>query len=151
MSIVETTALITVNETIWVQLLLFLFFLFVINRVMFRPVRRNLAERERHFDAIREDIRRLRGELVELVGRLEEDERRVRGEARRARRALFTEGLREAQKLVDKARAEIDGLRVQTDQRLSSAMAEARRHLEAEQRAVAAAILEAVLGRKVER
>ena len=56
MEIIKTTALITINETLWVQLIFFLIFLFLINRVMFRPVRRNMADREVHFLSLRQDI-----------------------------------------------------------------------------------------------
>ena len=40
MEIVSKIALITINETLVIQLVSFLIFLFVINRMMFRPVSR---------------------------------------------------------------------------------------------------------------
>ena len=60
MEIIKTNALITINETLWVQMIVFLIFMFLINRIMFRPVRRNVAEREAHFDTLRQAILALR-------------------------------------------------------------------------------------------
>jgi len=45
MQIVSNVALISINETMVVQLISFLIFLFVINRVMFRPLRESMHER----------------------------------------------------------------------------------------------------------
>ena len=45
MQIISNIALISINETLIVQLISFLIFLFVINRIMFRPLRKTVGPR----------------------------------------------------------------------------------------------------------
>ena len=45
MQIITNIALISINETLIVQLLSFLIFLFIINRVMIRPLRGVMSDR----------------------------------------------------------------------------------------------------------
>ena len=48
MHIVSNIALISINETLIIQLVSFLIFLFLINRIMFRPLSHVMVERENH-------------------------------------------------------------------------------------------------------
>ncbi|OQY06422.1 MAG: hypothetical protein B6I22_05580 [Desulfobacteraceae bacterium 4572_123] len=56
MQIISNIALISINETLFIQLISFLIFLFIINRIMFRPLRRIIIERENHIEKINLDI-----------------------------------------------------------------------------------------------
>ena len=56
MEIINTIALISINETLIVQLLSFLVFLFLINRVMIRPLRSVIDEREDFVTRVRKEI-----------------------------------------------------------------------------------------------
>lgn len=56
MQIISNIALISINETLVVQLISFLIFLFIINRIMFRPLRQVMIERENHMEKINLDI-----------------------------------------------------------------------------------------------
>ena len=52
MQIISNVALISINETVVVQLLSFLLFLYIMNRIMFRPLRNVMAQREDHLKQI---------------------------------------------------------------------------------------------------
>ena len=56
MQIISNIALISINETLIVQVISFLIFLYIINRIMFRPLRSVTAERENHIKGIQKDI-----------------------------------------------------------------------------------------------
>ena len=53
MQIVSNVALISINETFLVQLISFLIFLFIINRVMIRPLRGVMREREEYVEKLK--------------------------------------------------------------------------------------------------
>ena len=52
MEVVSTIGLITINETVIIELISFLIFLFLINRIMFRPLQDIMGEREAHIEDI---------------------------------------------------------------------------------------------------
>jgi F-type H+-transporting ATPase subunit b len=141
MEIIKTTALITINETLWVQMIGFLIFLFLINRVMFRRVRRNIAEREAHFDTLRQDILDLKEEMSALLRQTEKEERQLQTAARQIDENLRQEGRREAKDLISTVLAEISVLQQDAEQRLKASVASARQHVESSARELTASII----------
>ena len=148
MEIIKTTALITINETLWVQLILFLIFLFLINRIMFRPVQRNLSEREADFLSLRQDIHVLKEEIQALSdeARAEEDQHRTR--TRRAAEALREEGLDEAKSLMNEALDDIRAIQQEAEVQLKVSLASARQQVEQESERLAVSIIQYVLTRR---
>lgn len=142
MEIIKTTALITINETLWVQMIGFLIFLFLINRVMFRRVRRNIAEREAHFDTLRQDILDLKEEMNALLRQTEKEERQLRTAARQIDENLRQEGRREAKDLISTVLAEISVLQQDAEQRLKASVASARQNVESSAQELTASIIQ---------
>ena len=81
MQIISNIALISINETLIVQVISFLIFLFIINRVMFRPLRSVVAERQSHIEHIRQDIVAAGEKFESLTNQIEEQEATVKMEA----------------------------------------------------------------------
>lgn len=148
MEIIKTTALITINDTLWVQLVLFLAFLFLINRIMFRPVQRNLLEREAGFLALRQDIHLLKKEIKALSDAVDAEEDRHRNATRRAADALREEGLEEANALMNEALDDIRALRQGTEAQLNASLASARQQIAQESERLAVAIIQSILTRR---
>ena len=71
MHIISNIALITINETLFVQLISFLIFLFIINRIMFRPLQNTMSERESYIDQTNRDIADVTQELQSLTNKLQ--------------------------------------------------------------------------------
>jgi len=142
MEIIKTTALITINETLWVQVIIFLAFLFLINRIMFRPVRRNLAEREPHFTALRQAIAALKSEMGALFKETEAEEKRMKTEAHRIGEELRQEGQQEANRLIDEALNAIKDHHQKAEHQIAADMAAARRQLETEASHLATSIID---------
>jgi len=142
MEIIKTTALITINETLWVQLIFFLIFLFLINRVMFRPVRRNMADREVYFLNLRQDIHLLKEEIDALSDQADAEESQLRTTAQRAGEALHEEGHNEAKRLLDKALEEIRALQQEAEEQLEASLASARRQVDHESQELAESIIQ---------
>jgi F-type H+-transporting ATPase subunit b len=148
MEIIKTNALITINETLWVQMIIFLVFLFLINRIMFRPVRRNLAEREDHFAALRQAILRLKEEMGTLLRETRAEERRLQATARRTVEELRQAGRQEADRLVDQALSDIKEQYLAAEKQLKTSLMVARRQTEAEAAQLTTAIIQHLLDRR---
>jgi F-type H+-transporting ATPase subunit b len=148
MEIVRTTALITINETLWVQMLLFLVFLLVINRLMLRPIRRGLALRESHCTDLSRQIGELTAELDRLALQAAEEDARHKDLARRRLESRRTKGRKAAEAVLQAALADIKRLTSQNEARLLEATEQARRDLEIQTQVIAAAIVEKMLDRR---
>ena len=148
MEIIKTTALITINETLWVQMIGFLIFLFLINRVMFRRVRRNIADREAHFDTLRQDILDLKEEMGALLRQTEAEEQQLKATARQIDEDLRQEGRREARDLINTALEDISVLQQDAEQRLKASVARARLQIESSAQALTAPIIQHLMSRR---
>ena len=149
MHIVSTVALITINETLIVQLFSFLVFLFVINRIMFRPLRRVVIERENNVQKIGLDIVDAEKALHQTTEALRRKEIAVRDEARALSKELEDCGRRRSVELFAAVQDEIADLKMQTQQEIGVQLAEARKQLKAEAEDLAATIMEKMLSRRL--
>ncbi|MBT8369281.1 MAG: ATP synthase F0 subunit B, partial [Deltaproteobacteria bacterium] len=88
MQIISNIALISINETLIVQVISFLIFLFIINRIMFRPLLNVMDERKSHIDRIQQDIATAHSEYETLTDQIQARENDVRNEASEQRQQL---------------------------------------------------------------
>jgi F-type H+-transporting ATPase subunit b len=149
MEIVGNIALISINETMVVQLVSFLLFVFIINRVMFRPLRSAIAERNRYMDRLKEEIADAGRQLDQIGQQVRRSEAKVREEAFEIHGTMKAEGERKAAEIFEAARIEIEQQKLEAGKKVSAQIDEARKGLEAESRMLAASIMEKVLERKV--
>lgn len=145
MEIIKTTALITINETLWVQLIGFLIFLFVINRVMFRPVRRNMASREAYFSDLADEIAALRTELETIVATTQVEEREYLQEAHREGESCRQAGRQAAEAVIAQTRKAIEARKTTSREQLDATLAAARRKITAESQKVAREVMQKLL------
>jgi len=105
--IVNNMALITINETLFVQLLSFLIFLFIINRVMFRPLRRTMNERDTYIQEIQSSIRQAEDETAAILDEINAQESAARSEASALAKEIEDAGSDESVKILSDTREEI--------------------------------------------
>jgi len=149
MHIVSNMALISINETLLVQLISFLIFLFVINRLMFRPLRNTMAEREFYLEEMAASIDDAQKKVDRTLAEIKGEEAAVRTEALKLVREHETAGAQEAHRMIEAARSEIGQLRRQTEGQVAAQIAEARKTIRAESEVLAASIMEKVLERRL--
>lgn len=149
MEIVSNIALISINETLVVQLVSFLLFVFIINRVMFRPLRDSMSEREEYMSLLSREIKDSEKEIADLVSQMKRQEASARKEANTSRLALEEEGGREAADILAEANREIAELKRKTEAEVQSQLNEAKKYLEEESEALAVQVMEKVLGRRL--
>ena len=78
MEIISNIALISINETLFVQVIGFLIFLYLINRIMFRPLRNVMADRELYIERIKLDIDQAQKKIETMTSQIREQESEVR-------------------------------------------------------------------------
>lgn len=149
MEIVSNIALISINETLVVQLVSFLIFLFIINRVMFRPLRETMRERERFMDSIHEETLAAGRRLDDVMEKLNEQDSIARHEARKVRADIETASAEAATSVLTETREEITALSARTEKDIDTMLTDAGKSMETEARQLAVSIMEKLLDRKV--
>ena len=112
MQVVSTIGLITINETVFIELISFLIFLFLINRIMFRPLRDVMGEREAHIESITSGIEKSKNQLTEMNEQVRAQELTAIKEANQHKKNLEEDGVIQANNVLDESRKEIQAIKL---------------------------------------
>ena len=149
MEIISNIALITINATLFHQLVAFLIFLFIINRIMFRPLRSVMAERDDMIEKIKLDTTNA-GETIErLNNELKERESKVRKEALKIQIELEEKGKQESDEILKSTLQEIELLKDKNEATVNAQIMKAKKDLQKESEALALNIMEKLLDRRL--
>ena len=149
MHIISNIALISINETMVVQLISFLIFLFIINRSMIRPLRATMAERENYIQMVRQDILDSKEDLDNMVYESRQEEKEIRRAASEVAAEMESLGKNEAIDIMGAARAEMAAQKKQTQDEIKSHLAEAMKSVQKEAQTLSVSIMEKILDRTV--
>ena len=149
MEIISNIALITINETLIVQLISFLLFLYIINRVMFRPLRQVMTEREGYIENLQSEIGDQQNELQKISAEMKIREQAIVREAHHMSKTHEDAGNNEAAQILAATRTELHELKVKTAQEIENKVAEAHMQLKKETNALAVNIMEKILERRL--
>jgi F-type H+-transporting ATPase subunit b len=149
MQIVSNIALITINETLIVQLVSFLLFLFIINRVMFRPLRRVISERSRYIETLQQEIADQQNELKKISKKIRENERKILHEAHVMVLKQEDAGSHEAAEIISATQHEIEALKEKTAIEINNRITEVDKQLKEESEALVLRIMEKILDRRL--
>jgi len=149
MQIVSNIALISINETLFAQLISFLIFLFIINRIMFRPLKTTMTERDNFIQGLDQGIKDTENEVENILTDLRQREKVVKIEAYNISAKLEHEGSETAESIHLKAVSAIAELRHKTEKQVEAQLKEAQKRLEAESEYLAVHIMEKVLNRRL--
>ena len=81
MEIVSQTELVSINATMLVQVMSFLIFLFIITRIMFKPLRRTMEDRNVHVQQLQHEMVLQEKKLHEISAALAKEEKSLKAEA----------------------------------------------------------------------
>lgn len=149
MKIINTIALISINETLIFQVIFFLIFLLIMNRILFRPLRRIMAEREDYVENVQKDIMRAQNQINDLTGQIKKQEKAVRNEAFAQKAKLEASGNQQAAKILSSARKEINAMKEKSRKDIDGQISTARKHIQKESEDLAIKIIETVLHRSL--
>jgi len=148
MEIISNVALISINETLIVQVIGFLIFLFVINRIMFRPLQNVMVDRELYIERVTLDITKGRKEVESLVNRIQEQESAAKKEAFALKEDLEAKGSQAAKELFAAAKQEIADNNKKIQHEIDAKIASERRSLQNEADFLAQDIMTKILDRR---
>jgi len=149
MEIISNVALISINETLLVQLISFLIFLYVLNRVMIRPLRGSFKERELFIKKLSEEASDYETRLAEISARIKTQEAAVIKEAHTMVHRISAEGDSEAGHILDSARQDVSRLRKETEESIRAMIANVSKDLVHESESIAVSIMEKALNRRL--
>lgn len=141
--------MITIDLAFVFQLVNFLLLMLVLNFLLYRPIRRVIAERDGEIAAARKKAVEVDREVQEQVAAYESRMREVRATVSNERAALKKEALVEEGAIIEKARAEAIGSLDAIKAQVAKEAAEARTVLQEQARALSRDICEKVLGRSL--
>lgn len=149
MHIVSNIALISINETLIIQLISFLIFLFLINRIMFRPLQNVMGEREEHLQDITTHIEKSEIQLTEINEQVRAQELAAIQEANQQKKVLEADGTAQANKILEESRKEIQTIKHESQQYIDGQISKAREEIKKESEKLAVIIMERVLDRRL--
>lgn len=149
MQIESTIALISINATLIVQLVSFLIFLFIINRIMFKPLDQVKSSRAARMEALQQEIAAAEQEVHRMMDALAAKELKAKDEALDRQKAMEEEAKQETNRIFDAVKAEIDEMKTRTKEQVKAQIADVRQHLPEESLKLARAIMEQTLERSL--
>lgn len=148
MEIIENVALISINATLLVQLFSFLLFMWLFNRLMIRPLRRVMQEREQYVSQMRQQIVAADEAFREVAEQITRQERDVRQTALSIRGKVEAEARSSAKVVIEATKKDIDRLREESQQRVNERISETRQQMMSEAESLANQMVGALLNRR---
>lgn len=148
MQIIETVALITINATLIFQLVSFLAFMFLLNKIMIRPLRRIIDQREAYLEEITLDISSAEETFEEIGWKIKAQEADARKVALEIQSEIETSGRESAAEVITKTKQEIDDLRIRAQKDTERKITAARKDIQKEAEGIADQMIETLLGRR---
>jgi len=141
--------MISINATLIVQIIHFLILVFVLNRLMLRPLMHQMEERDQYIDKARKDSEDILAEAERLVEERQAMEWKARRGAAQERAQLKEQAVAEAEGIFDETRREVAGIRERIDAEVQSQMKKAEQALNQEAAVLAEEIAEKIAGRRI--
>jgi len=149
MEIVAQTELVSINATMVVQVLSFLIFLFLIQRVMFRPLRTVMDDRRVHLKQIEREIKTQEARLAELSSKMQKEAAALKAEAFSESEKMETAGKLEARSILKQTRADIEVQQRKANEDIQRRIETVQQELGKEAETLAAVIMEKILERRL--
>jgi F-type H+-transporting ATPase subunit b len=137
------------DYTLFLQLANFLFLLFILNIILYRPIRQILGKRKAEVDGLQNSVSELESKANRVAGELEEGMAKARKSGYQEKESLKSQGLEEEKALLKEA-ATASGERMgQARTAMEKKLVEARGTLETELSLFSKELAEKILGRSV--
>lgn len=149
MQIISNIALISINETLIIQMVSFLIFMFTMNIVMFRPLNRVMKKRKEYMEGLKQDATDSDQGVENLMEQMEKHESAARQEATVLKKELEESGKSEAAGVYADIRSEISKIKADTEKEVENQIGIARKNLGKESEHLVIRIMENVLNRRV--
>jgi F-type H+-transporting ATPase subunit b len=141
--------MISINATLVLQVLHFLILVFVLNRILFRPILKVIDERTTYIETTTHEIKDLEVETELLRQKHVSLQNEARKNATLERTQIRGLGITEAEKTVSEVRQEISSIRATADKEAERQLEKTLPMLQGEAAKLADEIFEKVVGRRI--
>jgi F-type H+-transporting ATPase subunit b len=141
--------MIDIDWTLFVQILNFLVLVFLLNVVLFRPIRKILLARQARLAGLEGDIDGLADSRQGLLGEVDEQLTAARREGLGLREKLRQEGSQAETSLLEQVKKEVDAQWTKVEAKIKKDVGKAREALKAQAEDFAQALATKILGRKL--
>jgi F-type H+-transporting ATPase subunit b len=141
--------MIDIDWTLGAQLITFLVLVFLLNGVLFRPVRNALKDRKAKLDAQAADINLMETQSQGLDSEIKDKLAAARREGAVARETLKSEGAAAEASLLEEIKREVDLEWSRVEQKIKADVAQARKTLKAQAQSFAQLLASKILGREL--
>jgi len=137
------------DYTLFIQIANFLILMFLLNRVLYRPVRRILGKRKEEMNAFQSMIEDFQKRTAGHAKKIEQDTAETRKEGLKDKEALKSQGLDEEKQMLRKASSAAADKLSQARKELEGKVTGVRQSLEKEMALFSKELAEKVLGRSL--
>ncbi len=141
--------MIDIDWTLFAQILNFLVLVFLLNMVLFKPIRKILLERKARLSAFETDIAGLADNRLSTLGKVDEELVQARREGLGLREGLRQEGSQAEGTLLEQVKREVEAEWTRVEAQIKQDVAKARDALGAQAQDFAMALATKILGRKL--
>jgi F-type H+-transporting ATPase subunit b len=149
MQIISTIAMISINETLIIQLISFLIFLFIINRIMIQPLRSVSQEREAHIQKIDLDTVAAEKKVEQVLKQIQKQEAKAIDTAQEIREKIEESGKLEADEIIHATLREVENLSKENRRQVAAMVEEVRMSVPKEAETLAVGMMEKLLDRRL--
>lgn len=141
--------MISINATLFVQVIHFLILALILYFILFRPIRKIMGERVNHVDKMEQETQDIESRIEQLVSDRVTLEKSTRREAGEKRSTFQKEGYEIADKILQDTREEIAAIRDDLKRDVAKKIEEARKSLQQEAMSLTDELTEKVVGRRI--
>ncbi|MBW1765987.1 MAG: hypothetical protein JRI43_03290 [Deltaproteobacteria bacterium] len=141
--------MISINATLVFQIIQFLILVFILNRLMFRPVLKIIDERRRYIQDTKAKMANIETETAELIEKCITMERDARKNAGDESSRLRKEAFAMAEKTYRDTKEEVKLIKDKIGKEVDKNLERARQSIQSEAMALADAITQKVIGRRI--
>ena len=138
-----------IDVTLIVQIINFLLLLFLLNQLLYKPIRRIIRRRSDEFGSLSGSIEEFQKRLDEARMELEELKMNVKREGFKARENMKRQGMEKEKELLEQANLETEKILNEARERLRGDVSKIRKELEADIGRYSKDLAEKLLGRSI--
>ena len=141
--------MVSLDYSLGIQIINFIVLIFILNRLLYKPLLGMLDKRKQQFAESEAEIKRLQETVEQKMAAYEEKLRQAKATAIEQKKEIIRQGAETAKEINDAARAEIPGLMEQFQSRMEREIDAAKRTLAGQSQRLSVEIAEKVLGRSL--
>jgi F-type H+-transporting ATPase subunit b len=141
--------MIEIDWTLIAQIINFLVLVFVLNVVLFRPIRNALKDRQAKIAAQEAEVSKFADQSQGITDEIKENLAEARRQGAGQREGLRQDGVQAETSLLEKVKQEVDAEWAKVEKKIKKDMAKARETLKAEAEGFAQLLAAKILGRKL--